>query len=285
MLQWRQPNAYKVFTSGFDRTVEISGSELTTRECVRSKSLVDPSTQGTVVGKNPIIQRSLCLDPTTQGLLCLDPTTQGSLCLDPTTQGSLCMDPTTQGSLCLDPSTQGSLCLHPTTSHKAQYAWIHPYKAHYAWIQPNIYMAHYAWIQPHKAHCTWIQPHKAHCAWIQPHKTHCAWIHPHKAHCAWVAIQARKALWLGKNPITQGLLCPPPAPSPGRSRLLLRHTPCHTLTGGPPPYSWIRHWSQTNSIRRSVLGLGTRLGSCWFGTMLILNKSGLLIRLARVFSR
>ena len=27
MLQWRQPNAYNFFTSGFDRTVEISGSE------------------------------------------------------------------------------------------------------------------------------------------------------------------------------------------------------------------------------------------------------------------
>ena len=32
-------------------------------------------------------------------------------------------------------------------------------------------------------------------------------IQAHKAHFAWVAIQAHKALWLGKNPITQGLLC------------------------------------------------------------------------------
>ena len=36
--------------------------------------------------------------------------------------------------------------------------------------------------------------------------------------------------------------CPPPAPSPGRPRLLLRPTPCHTLAGAPPPpNSWIRH--------------------------------------------
>ena len=29
--------------------------------------------------------------------------------------------------------------------------------------------------------------------------------------------------------------CPPPAPSPGRPRLLLRHTPRHTFAGAPPP--------------------------------------------------
>ena len=30
---------------------------------------------------------------------------------------------------------------------------------------------------------------------------------------------------------------PPPAPSSGRPRLLLRPTPCHTLAGAPPPPS------------------------------------------------
>ena len=36
--------------------------------------------------------------------------------------------------------------------------------------------------------------------------------------------------------------CPPPAPSPGRPRLLLRPTPCHTTVPPPPlpPKSWIR---------------------------------------------
>ena len=33
--------------------------------------------------------------------------------------------------------------------------------------------------------------------------------------------------------------CPPPAPSPGRPRLLLRPTPCHTLAGAPPPSQFL----------------------------------------------
>ena len=55
---------------------------------------------------------------------------------------------------------------------------------------------------------------------------------------------------------------PPPAPSPGRPRLLLCPTPCHTLAGAPPPppppNSWIRHcgWTLRSGDRGSEVGLG-----------------------------
>ena len=55
--------------------------------------------------------------------------------------------------------------------------------------------------------------------------------------------------------------CPPPAPSPGRPRLLLRPTPRHTLAGAPPPPPLPIPGSATASVPRAIITGGTR-GTC-----------------------